>query len=104
MLIPSKFNLGIISNRLTKELSSASNIKDKHVRKDVISALKSAQEIDELLKENMLNKLYISFDLIENNIDKINKTKCKLIPFTSKVLDKFGGIVGVRMMKDILIE
>jgi len=64
----------------------------------------SPQEIDELLKENMLNKLYISFDLIENNINKINNTKCKLIPFTSKILDKFGGIVGLRMMKNISIE
>jgi len=64
----------------------------------------SPQEIDELLKENMLNKLYISFDLIENNINKINNTKCKLIPFTSKFLDKFGGIVGLRMMKNISIE
>lgn len=42
--IPSNQNFGIITKSLTNELSTASNIKDKTVRKDVISALKSLSE------------------------------------------------------------
>lgn len=44
MLIPSQFNLGIISKRLTAELSTSTNIKNKSVRNAVQSALGSALE------------------------------------------------------------
>ena len=44
MYIPSNYSLGIVSKTFTSELSTASNIKDKTVRKDVITALKSAME------------------------------------------------------------
>lgn len=42
MCIPSKYKLGLVVDKLVSELSTASNIKDKNVRKDVISALKSS--------------------------------------------------------------
>lgn len=44
MYVPPNQNLGIVTKSLTTELSTASNIKDKTVRKDVISALKSLFE------------------------------------------------------------
>lgn len=42
MLIPSKYNLSIVTTKLTTELSTATNIKDKLVRSSTITALKSA--------------------------------------------------------------
>jgi len=42
MLIPSGSSMSLVTKELTKELSSATNIKDKSVRKSVISALKSS--------------------------------------------------------------
>ena len=42
MLIPSKYNLSMITSKLSSELSTATNIKDKSVRSSTISALKSA--------------------------------------------------------------
>lgn len=42
MYVPSNFALSLVSEKLTSELSTAPNIKSKAVRKDVISALKSA--------------------------------------------------------------
>jgi peptide subunit release factor 1 (eRF1) len=41
MLIPSGYQLALVNNKISKELSTATNIKDKTVRKDVITALKS---------------------------------------------------------------
>lgn len=42
--MPSNYSLNIVNKTLTSELSTASNIKDKTVKKDVITALKSAME------------------------------------------------------------
>lgn len=42
LYIPSGYAMSLVSDRLTSELSTAPNIKSKAVRKDVISALKSA--------------------------------------------------------------
>ena len=42
MHIPSNYQISLISKKLTNELSTASNIKDKTVQKNTISALKSA--------------------------------------------------------------
>ncbi len=36
-------NLSSVSSHITKELAASNNIKSKHTRKDVISALKSIQ-------------------------------------------------------------
>ena len=41
-LIPSGYQIALVSKKLTTELNSASNIKDKNVRKDVITSLKVA--------------------------------------------------------------
>lgn len=43
LYIPGGYAMSIVSEKLTSELSTAPNIKSKTVRKDVISALKSAQ-------------------------------------------------------------
>ena len=43
MYIPSCYSLSLASEKLTSELSTAPNIKSKAVRKNVISAIKSAQ-------------------------------------------------------------
>lgn len=40
MLIPSGYQIALISDRINTELSTASKIQNKIVRKDVISALK----------------------------------------------------------------
>lgn len=42
MYIPSNYSMALVTKSLTSELSTASNIKDKSVRKAVISALKSS--------------------------------------------------------------
>jgi peptide subunit release factor 1 (eRF1) len=42
LYIPSGYAMSLVSEKLTSELSTAPNIKSKAVRKDVISALKSA--------------------------------------------------------------
>lgn len=42
LYIPSGYAMSLISEKITSELSTAPNIKSKAVRKDVISALKSA--------------------------------------------------------------
>jgi peptide chain release factor subunit 1 len=42
MFIPSNYSMSLVTKKLTTELSTASNIKDKSVRKSVISALKSS--------------------------------------------------------------
>jgi len=42
MYIPSGFSMSLVTKELSKELSTASNIKDKSVRKAVITALKSS--------------------------------------------------------------
>ena len=42
LYIPSGYAISLVSDKLTSELSTAPNIKSKSVRKDVISALKSA--------------------------------------------------------------
>ena len=42
LYIPSNYAMSLVSEKLMSELSTASNIKNKNVRKDVISALKSA--------------------------------------------------------------
>jgi len=42
MYIPSCYSMSLVSDKITSELSTAPNIKSKAVRKDVISALKSA--------------------------------------------------------------
>ena len=41
--IPSSYDLSLVSAKMTIELSTASNIKDKTVRKDVTTALKRSQ-------------------------------------------------------------
>lgn len=40
--IPSNHSMGLVTKSLTNELSTATNIRDKSVRKSVISTLKSA--------------------------------------------------------------
>ena len=40
--IPSNYNMWLVSEKLNNELGTAKNIKDKTVRKDVISALKTS--------------------------------------------------------------
>ncbi len=45
LYIPSGYQMSLVSDKLTSELATAPNIKSKSVRKDVISALKSAQAI-----------------------------------------------------------
>ena len=42
MYIPSEYNLWLATEFLTKEKSTVMNIKDKNVRKDATTALKSA--------------------------------------------------------------
>lgn len=39
--VPAESNMNAVSTMITREMSTASNIRDKAVRKDVISALKS---------------------------------------------------------------
>jgi peptide subunit release factor 1 (eRF1) len=43
LYIPGGYTMSLISEKITSELSTAPNIKNKSVRKDVISALKSIQ-------------------------------------------------------------
>lgn len=43
MYIPGNYALSLVSDKLKCELSTASNIKSKNVRNDVITAIKSAQ-------------------------------------------------------------
>lgn len=45
LYIPGGYTMSLVSEKLTSELSTAPNIKNKTVKKDVISALKSAQNI-----------------------------------------------------------
>ena len=40
--IPSEYNLWLITEKINSELGTAKNIRDKNVRKDVISALKTS--------------------------------------------------------------
>jgi peptide chain release factor subunit 1 len=42
MFIPSNYSMSLVTKSLTSELSTASNIKDKSVRKAVVAALKSS--------------------------------------------------------------
>lgn len=42
LYIPSNYSIALITKKITAELSTGSNIKDKNVSKSVISALKSA--------------------------------------------------------------
>ncbi len=44
LYVPSKMNLGLISNQITSEMSSCQNIKSKDVRLAVQTALKSLQQ------------------------------------------------------------
>jgi len=49
--ITSSSDISIVNSRLTKEMSDSSNIKDKSVRKDVQSALRSMQHYFKSLKQ-----------------------------------------------------
>ena len=50
--VPSNYALSLVTQNLTSELSTASNIKDKSVRKSVISSLKSCLVMVKSLKWN----------------------------------------------------
>ena len=45
LYIPSGYSLNLITKKLTTELSTGSNIKDKNVGKSVITALKSSLQL-----------------------------------------------------------
>lgn len=44
LYIPPNYSLAIVTESIVTELGTASNIKDKNVRKSVISSLKSCQQ------------------------------------------------------------
>jgi peptide subunit release factor 1 (eRF1) len=52
LYIPPNYSLSLVSESITTELGTASNIKDKNVRKSVISSLKSCQQTIKSCKYN----------------------------------------------------
>ena len=51
--IPSNYSMSLVLNKLNTELGTATNIKDKSVRKDVISGLKSGIESIKSYKKSL---------------------------------------------------
>lgn len=51
LIIPGKSQISAVTSHLTKELSTASNVKDKSNRKSIIDALKSTETFYKNLKE-----------------------------------------------------
>lgn len=51
LVIPPKMQVSAVCNHITKELGTASNIKDKTNRKSVIDALKSTEHFYKSLKQ-----------------------------------------------------
>lgn len=74
LYVPSGINLGLVSTQLTQELSTSQNIKSKHVRSDVQSALRSGlQKIKSLPGHNAPENGFVlcsgHFDVITSSTE-----------------------------------